>query len=262
MRIVTFNVYRSAVDTARRQARQRVAMHRLLPDVVALQETWIDDHTDSVRDILPAGYDVIHQRDRAPDGTGISLGTRLPVIARAELAYERGDEFPAGAIAIAVAGPFGCTWIANVNPEWHLGAEAVRCRQAVATARWIDALVADRPGHVIVAGDFDADDQADSIRFWTGHHVVDGCSVAYRDAAASLGHADTETFTSSNPYSADWDWPFRSIDHILVRCGEHGGPTLPIARCERVLSTPDSTASDHYGLLADLTAPPEWPIIR
>ncbi len=34
----------------------------------------------------------------------------------------------------------------------------------------------------------------------------------------------------------DGDWPFRRIDHILVRCGLHGGPTLEI-RDSRAFST-------------------------
>jgi endonuclease/exonuclease/phosphatase family metal-dependent hydrolase len=49
---------------------------------------------------------------------------------------------------------------------------------------------------------------------------------------------------------ADPDWPFREIDHVLVRCGVHGGPTLPIRGCRRVFD--DVPASDHYGLLAQL----------
>jgi len=53
---------------------------------------------------------------------------------------------------------------------------------------------------------------------------------------------------------ADPDWPFGRIDYVLVRCGEHGGPTLPIAACERIFDTPvDGVwASDHFGLVADL----------
>jgi endonuclease/exonuclease/phosphatase family metal-dependent hydrolase len=35
-----------------------------------------------------------------------------------------------------------------------------------------------------------------------------------------------------------------------ARCGEHGGPTLPIRTCRRIFD--DVPASDHYGLLAEL----------
>jgi endonuclease/exonuclease/phosphatase family metal-dependent hydrolase len=66
-----------------------------------------------------------------------------------------------------------------------------------------------------------------------------------------------ETFTPSNPPVRDWDWPFRRLDYVLVRCGEHGGPTLEITRCERFLDEPvDGVwASDHFGVVADLELP-------
>ena len=56
---------------------------------------------------------------------------------------------------------------------------------------------------------------------------------------------------------ADWDWPFQRIDHILVRCGEHGGPTLQIHDCSLAFNAPvDGVwASDHFGLVAELDIP-------
>jgi endonuclease/exonuclease/phosphatase family metal-dependent hydrolase len=68
--------------------------------------------------------------------------------------------------------------------------------------------------------------------------------------------AGGDTFVPDNPWSADWDWPFRRIDHVLVRCGEHGGPTLPVTDCRRVFDGDDDTASDHYGFLVELAPPP------
>jgi endonuclease/exonuclease/phosphatase family metal-dependent hydrolase len=41
----------------------------------------------------------------------------------------------------------------------------------------------------------------------------------------------------------------------MVRCGEHGGPTLAISACTRTFDTPGTIASDHYGLVADLMPP-------
>jgi hypothetical protein len=41
----------------------------------------------------------------------------------------------------------------------------------------MEDLLAGRPGHVIVAGDLDADPASTSIRFWTGRHALDGTSV-------------------------------------------------------------------------------------
>jgi hypothetical protein len=50
---------------------------------------------------------------------------------------------------------------------------------------------------------------------------------------------------------------FDAIDHVLVRCGEHGGPTLPIRSCRRILDTESTSVSDHYGLV--VPRPPAWP---
>jgi endonuclease/exonuclease/phosphatase family metal-dependent hydrolase len=53
---------------------------------------------------------------------------------------------------------------------------------------------------------------------------------------------------------ADPDWPFRRIDHVLVRCREHGGPVLRIDDCRLIFDAPVGGvwASDHFGLMADL----------
>ena len=47
------------------------------------------------------------------------------------------------------------------------------------------------------------------------------------------------------------------MDYVFVRCGEHGGPTLAIARCEVVFAQPvrGVWASDHFRVVADLVLP-------
>ncbi|WP_456539418.1 endonuclease/exonuclease/phosphatase family protein [Blastococcus sp. SYSU D00669] len=60
---------------------------------------------------------------------------------------------------------------------------------------------------------------------------------------------------AGNPHVAE-DWPYRRIDHVRVRCGLHGGPTLRNTGCRPVFPTPETTVNDHYGVLADLEAPP------
>src|SRR5688572_15470055 len=49
-----------------------------------------------------------------------------------------------------------------------------RERQAVVTAAAIEVLLAERPGHVIVAGDLDADPESASVRWGTGRHGPGG----------------------------------------------------------------------------------------
>jgi endonuclease/exonuclease/phosphatase family metal-dependent hydrolase len=54
----------------------------------------------------------------------------------------------------------------------------------------------------------------------------------------------------------DFDWPFRGIDHVLVRCGG-SGPTLVVRDCRRIFDTELTIASEHYGLVVDLEPPPD-----
>jgi len=45
-----------------------------------------------------------------------------------------------------------------------------------------------------------------------------------------------------------------------VRCGDHGGLTLAIDRCELTFAEPADGiwASDHFGVVADLSVPPPF----
>jgi endonuclease/exonuclease/phosphatase family metal-dependent hydrolase len=109
---------------------------------------------------------------------------------------------------------------------------------------------------VILAGDMDADPASDSIRFWSGRHVIDDFSVCYRSAWESTHPGEPlATFIPENPNQVNFDWPFRGIDHILVRCGDSGGPTLVIRSCRRTFDHGLTSVSDHYGLLAELDPP-------
>ena len=128
--------------------------------------------------------------------------------------------------------------------------------QSLAAARQLESLAAESPGHVIVAGDRDADPAADSMRFWAGRHVIEGTSVCYRSAWESAHPGEPlATYIAQNPNQADFDWPFRGIDHVLVRCGDSGGPTLRIRSCIRAFDQGQTSVSDHYGLLTELDPP-------
>ena len=96
---------------------------------------------------------------------------------------------------------------------------------------------------------------------------MDGFSVCYQDAWESCHPGDPgHTFEHANPLVRDGEVSTavsRRIDYVLVRSGLHG-PTLRVARCERVLDQPRDGvwASDHYGVLADLVLPEQPPGFR
>jgi hypothetical protein len=201
----------------------------------------------------------VRSRQREGNGQGISTASRWPVGETIELdlnVTSPTGEFACTSVITEVLAPdlLGRIWLVNHFPDYQLNHAYERELQAVQTAQALEDLLGGRPGHVIVAGDFDAGPDATSVRFWTGRHALNGFSVCDRDAWEAVRPGDPgPTFLPDNPYSADWDWPFRRIDYILVRCGEHGGPTLRIGSCRRTFDTPATTVSDHYGLVADLT---------
>ena len=176
----------------------------------------------------------------------------------------RTADFACGTLVAEVLAPdpVGPFLLAYHNPSWKLQLEYERELQAVAAARFLDEVLAGRTMHVILVGDLDADPDAASVRFWTGRQALGGMSTCYRDTWESAHPGEPgHTFTPRNPLLDGQDWPFRRIDYLFVGCGEHGGPTLDIAACERVFDEPvDGVwASDHAGLLADLSVPSRTP---
>jgi endonuclease/exonuclease/phosphatase family metal-dependent hydrolase len=254
MNVVTLNLWARQGDWPARREVLVSGLRALAPDLVALQETIVTEDSDQARDILGDGFHVVHSRRRDPEGLGISIASRWPFAAVEELQLEgsvRDEGFPCTTLiaTVEVPGIEAGVRFANHFPSWKPQQEFERERQAVQAARRLEEL----PGHAIVAGDFDADPDAASLRFWMGRQSLERFSVCYRDAWARVHPSDDGAATFSpneNPLVVDPDWPFQRIDHILVRCGEHGGPTLPIRGCRRIFD--DVPASDHYGLLAEL----------
>jgi len=263
MRVLTHNLWGCRGVWPERRAVLVDGLGELRPDLVAFQEAIITAEYDQVRDLLGGDVHVAHQAQREPDGQGISIACRWPIRAVHEIDLHvtpRTADFACAALIAEIDAPepIGPLLFVNHLPNWQPSFEYERELQTVVAARHIEAMVSATPRHVILAGDLDAEPDAASIRFWRGRQSLGGMSVCYRDAWESV-HRDEpgETFVLTNPLVSDWDWPFRHIDHILVRCGDHGGPTLAIERCDLIFNVAVGGvwASDHFGLVADLVPP-------
>lgn len=263
IRIATMNLWGRRGAWTERRSVLIDGFSALQPDLVAFQEAIKIDEYDQVIDLLGPEFHVAHQADREADGQGISLASRWPLGEVQELDLNvtpRTADFACTTLVAEILAPhpIGPLLFVNHLPNWQLAFEYERELQAVAAARFLEERASSGNLHVVLVGDFDADPDAASIRFWSGHQSLAGMSVCYRDAWKSKhsihpGH----TFTPRNPLVTDWDWPFRRIDYIFVRCGDHGGPTLEISSCTRLFDEPvDGVwASDHFGLVANLSLP-------
>jgi endonuclease/exonuclease/phosphatase family metal-dependent hydrolase len=265
LRVLTHNLYGQSAQWPNRRQVLSAGIRELSPDLIALQETILTADYDQVADLLGAEFKIIHSRERDPHGMGISIASRWPIGAVRELdlnVTSRTADFPCTTLIAEIQAPqpFGSLLFVNHLPNWQLDYEYERELQTVLAARCIEELVAQHNMHVVLAGDLDAEPDAASVRFLAGKQSLGGMSVCYRNAWDSQHPGEAGyTFTARNPLvaEANWDWPFQQIDHIFVRCGRHGGPTLRIAACELAFDEPiDSVwASDHIGVVADLALP-------
>jgi endonuclease/exonuclease/phosphatase family metal-dependent hydrolase len=272
MRVVALNLFGRRGNWAARRDVITAGLHALQPDLVAFIEAIKTDVYDQAAELLSGGYELFHQSAREPGGPGdvepgqgATIASRWPLGAVREVDQHvtpRTVGFAATTLIAEVAAPapFGPLLFANHVPNWQLSFEHERELQAVRAARAIETQLDGRPGHVVLAGDFTANPEAASVRFLTGRQSLQGESVCYRDAWEATHPGEPgETFTPRNALLTDHDWPFRRLDYVLVRCGEHGGPTLAIASCQLLFDEPvDGVwASDHFGVVADLVMPPE-----
>jgi endonuclease/exonuclease/phosphatase family metal-dependent hydrolase len=267
MRVLTLNQWGMGGDWPRRREVLRTGLRELAPDLVAIQEAFRDDEHDTARDLFGPDYHVVHQTTGLlGDGNCAAIASSWPLRDVHELDQQLGPataDFPVTTMIAEVDAPdpVGPLLFVNHLPSWKPQLEHERELQTLAAVRAVEEIVAARPMHVVLAGDLDAVPEAASIRFLSGLQSLGGSSVRYRDAWASA-HPDDEghTFTTRNPLVSEESdvrqEESRRIDYVFVRCDELG-PTLEIAACELAFDEPvDGVwASDHFGVVADLTPP-------
>ncbi|UNX54177.1 endonuclease/exonuclease/phosphatase family protein [Georgenia sp. TF02-10] len=276
---MTLNVLDFAdADGETRRAVVARRLRELAPDVVALQEVPTDRPDEIVSELLGAGYAVVAHPTDSPDGVGALLASRWPLapLHTEDLRLtDRSGDLPWSFAVFArvdAPAPLGPVLVVHPKPAWTYRLEHEREIAAVRTSELADGLTAEQGiEHVVVLGDFDAAPDHASMRFWTGRQSLGGTSTCYTDAWEACRPAEPgHTFTRQNPLVRAGTMPHgpdRRIDYVLVRCGSHG-PSLQVASCALVLDQPVDgvQASDHYGVLADLSVPdrpsgswaPDW----
>jgi endonuclease/exonuclease/phosphatase family metal-dependent hydrolase len=265
IRVATVNLFAHHGDWEHRRPALQHALKALDADVLALQEAIVDGGYDMARELLGEGYEMVHQQQGlVGDGThrGSSVASRWPVRAVHEVDLhltDRTHDYSCGTVIVEVDSPVGRLLVGSHGTSWAWWAERERELQAVAVGAAIEELVADEPAHVVLGGDFNAEPQTSSMRFFTGRTSLHGISTAYRDAWESVhGDAPGHTLDPGNPLR-EIDEPGerqgRRVDYVLVRCGDHG-PTLHIADAGLAVHEPVDGVqpSDHYGVVAELTA--------
>jgi len=145
--------------------------------------------------------------------------------------------------------PFGCTHLAHRFDE-----SDVRVAQVDVIADHLRDLRGD-PAHdrpVIVGGDFNAVPDSDEIRRLTGRTAVRHRNLVLNDVWEQCGEGAGHTWSGTNPYQADANWPNRRIDYLFVtwpRPKPAGHPRR--AWLAGVDAVNGVQPSDHYAVVAD-----------
>ncbi|GAB3009816.1 endonuclease/exonuclease/phosphatase family protein [Amycolatopsis acidiphila] len=262
LRVLTLNLWNLEGEPGR-QSLLRDAIHDLRPDLLSLQEVARTSERDQLAGLLDGtGLHGIHQLEvldahPAAARAGTALASRwkpteveaiaLPRALGAECAIAATIRLPNGQDLVFVA----------AKPTWRLDAEAARLAQVKAIAE-LDAKLR-RAVPTIIAGDFDATPDADSMRYLAGRAVSEGTSVHYHDSWTVAGDGGPGyTWTSENPLAlpvveeAVGQLPHaRRIDYVLVGSRHHHPDvSAKILRSQVVLTAPP--VSDHYGVLAEI----------
>jgi endonuclease/exonuclease/phosphatase family metal-dependent hydrolase len=265
LRVVTWNLWGRYGAWEQRERVISTVLAEQYPDVVCLQESWVDlDGSTQAKRLAKAVGDLHHVTADTPSGmTGVTATnavlSRWPVSAAETCWLPRaGGGVPyRSALFVTIDAPFGPLIVASTHLDHHFDASASRQAQAAALAGY----VAERRGDpasafpLIVAGDLNAVPDSEEIRGLTGRRVPPVPGLVFTDAWEVAGDGDagiTWTTTAHQPHTA---WPRRRLDYVLVswpRPKPLGNPLRCAVIGTEAVGDPPLLPSDHFGVVADL----------
>jgi endonuclease/exonuclease/phosphatase family metal-dependent hydrolase len=265
LRVATLNIWNRLGPWETRRRLIRAGLQALDPDVVGLQEVLRHDAdpVDQARDLADGlGYYVAYASAWHIGGGlhfGNALLSRFP-IGRAEgfaLPGRPGDE-ARGLLFAELKAPCGTVPVFNTHLTWELHLGVVRLEQVLFIADRVAELAPPSGLPPVLMGDFNAEPDADEIRFLRGLATVQGRSTYFADAFAVAGDGTAGyTFSRRNPFAAAVCEPNRRLDYIFVRGPDRQLRGEPLeARVVFDQSEQGCFPSDHFGVLAEIQVAP------
>ena len=286
LRIATLNIWNKSGPWAARCELIRRELAALAPDLVGLQEVlrlerpesaptlpqtdvaWEPSNDQASELAAGLGYHVAYAV-AARFGAGLTLGNALlsrhPIEEQRRFALPGAESGEHRSLLYAlVNSPFGRVPVFVTHLNWKLEHGSIRLRQVRAIVEYVTQLTRNAADALpaVLMGDFNAEPDADEIRYLRGLATVEGESVYFADAwiyggDGSPGH----TFDARNRFAALAHEPPRRIDYVFVRGPDsafRGEPTTTrLAFCSAE-SGPHGEIwpSDHFGLVTDVVMAP------
>ncbi len=265
LRVVTWNLWGRYGAWEQRERAISGVLAEQAPDIVCLQESWVDPAGTTQAERLAARVGDLHHvvADRPPGMTGVTATnavlTRWPVRASETCWLPRaGGGVPyRSALFVTIDAPVGRVIVASTHLDHQFDASASRQAQAAALAGY----AAERRGDpdtafpLVVAGDLNAVPDTDEIRSLTGRAVPPVPGLVFTDAwevAGDGGPGITWTTSAHQPHTA---WPRRRLDYVLVswpRPKPVGNPLRCAVIGNEAVGEPAVLPSDHFAVVADL----------
>jgi endonuclease/exonuclease/phosphatase family metal-dependent hydrolase len=282
LRVLTLNIWHREAPWERRRELIREGILALDPDIIALQEVLqlrmgdvVQNQAAEIFRDTPYGFVYGAASSLGP---GFEFGNAIaskfpigePLVVR--LPGEETGEMRSVVHAV-VSSPLGDVPMFCTHLNWKLHHGAVRLRQIDAILALMQEkfpIEAEFPPPAaetfppILAGDFNAEPESDEIRFLRGFATRDGRSVFFADAWSYGGDGGPGfTFDRRNAFAARSHEPPRRIDYVFVRGPDSKWRGEPL-KTQLVFTEPtdDVWASDHFGLLTELSTHAEtraWP---
>jgi endonuclease/exonuclease/phosphatase family metal-dependent hydrolase len=264
LRVATLNIWNRFGPWDQRMRAIRAGVAQLAPDLLGMQEVLRlsageGDELDQAAMVAEGfGYHVAYARAHDERWYGNAALSRWPIAQSRVIELPRcGTEERRTLLFADVASPYGPIPFFVTHLNWKFEEGHVREAQVREIVQAIDGLAASDAFPAILVGDFNAEPEADEIRFLRGLTSLGGSKrVYFQDAFGIAGDGSSGcTFARRNAFAAPLREPDRRIDYVFVRGRDerHRGEALQARVCFDA-EVEGYFASDHFGVIADLRA--------
>ena len=262
LRVATLNIWNRFGPWDERVVAIRAGIAALAPDLMGLQEVLRlapgdGDGLDQAA-LLAADGGYHHAFARAHDERwfGNAVLSRWPILRSATFELPRcGTDERRTLLFAEIDAPFGRIPFFVTHLNWKFEEGHVREAQVREIVAHVEALSPPAAFPAILCGDFNAEPEADEIRYLHGLTSLGGTRRVYFQDAFGLAGDGTPGFTYAkrNPFAAPLGEPDRRIDYVFVRGRDdrHRGDPVEARVC---FDAPvgGTYPSDHFGVVATL----------
>jgi endonuclease/exonuclease/phosphatase family metal-dependent hydrolase len=261
LRVATLNIWNRFGPWEQRLVAIEAGLRDLEPDLVGLQEVLrlAPGEGDALDQAVllgkTLGHHVAYGRSREERWYGNAALSRWPILESRVFELPRvGTDEKRSLLYCEVDAPFARVPFFVTHLNWRFEHGHVREQQVREIAQIVRSLAPATSYPAILVGDFNAEPEADEIRYLRGLTSL-GTShrVFYQDTFGLVGDGAGATYARRNPFAAPLREPDRRIDYVFVRGRDDRFRGEPLeARVCFDAPVAGTYPSDHFGVVADL----------